>query len=151
MKNRGFEVVKGYEDKDINIPIRSTAHSAGYDIEAAEDIILPKYEVGSKPTLIPTGLKAYMSGDECLYLLNRSSGPKKGFILANSIGLVDSDYYGNPDNDGHIFFAYFNCSGEDIEVHKGDKIGQAVFSKFLVSDGDNASGVRSGGFGSTDK
>ena len=151
MKNRGFEVVKGYEDKNINIPVRSTSNSAGYDIEAAEDIILPKYEVGAKPTLIPTGLKAYMGSDECLYLLNRSSGPKKGFILANSIGLVDSDYYGNTDNDGHIFFAYFNCSGEDIEVHKGDKIGQAVFSKFLVSDGDNASGVRSGGFGSTDK
>ena len=93
-----------------------------------------------------------MADDEVLMLYNRSSNPKKkGLILANSVGVVDKDYYGNPDNDGHIFFAYFNCSGEDIEVHKGDKIGQAVFSKFLVSDGDNASGVRSGGFGSTDK
>lgn len=151
MRNRGFEVVKGYEDKNINIPVRSTAHSAGYDIEAAEDIILPKFTPGSKPTLIPTGLKAYCEADECVLLLNRSSGPKKGFILANSVGLVDSDYYGNENNDGHLFFAYFNCSGEDIEVKKGDKIGQAVFTKFLVTDDDNATGSRTGGFGSTDK
>ena len=151
MRNRGFEVVKGYEDKNINIPVRSTAHSAGYDIEAAEDIVIPKFTPGAKPTLIPTGLKAYCDIDECVLLLNRSSGPKKGFILANSVGLVDSDYYGNENNDGHLFFAYFNCSGEDIEVKKGDKIGQAVFTKFLVTDNDNATGSRTGGFGSTDK
>ena len=150
-RKRGFEIAKGFENSNINMPVRKTKLSAGYDIEAAEDCVIPAYVAGQKPTLVKTGLKAYMESDECLYLLNRSSGPKKGFILANSIGLVDSDYYGNPDNDGHIFFAYFNCSGEDIEVHKGDKIGQAVFSKFLVSDGDSASGVRSGGFGSTDK
>ena len=151
MRNRGFEVVKGYEDKSINIPKRSTAHSAGYDIEAAEDLVIPKFTPGVKPTLIPTGLKAYCEDDECVLLLNRSSGPKKGFILANSVGLVDSDYYGNENNDGHLFFAYFNCSGEDIEVKKGDKIGQAVFTKFLVTDNDNATGSRTGGFGSTDK
>ena len=151
MRNRGFEVVKGYEDKNINIPVRSTAHSAGYDIASAEDIIIPKFTPGAKPTLIPTGLKAYCEDDECVLLLNRSSGPKKGFILANSVGLVDSDYYGNENNDGHLFFAYFNCSGEDIEVKKGDKIGQAVFTKFLVTDNDNATGSRTGGFGSTDK
>ena len=151
MKVRGFEVVKGYEDKEIHIPIRKTSHSAGYDVEAAEDIILPKYYPGIKPTLIPTGLKAYMLEDECLILLNRSSGPKKGFILANSVGLIDSDYYGNEDNDGHFYFAYFNCSDKDIEVKKGDAIGQVVFTKYLICDNDKATGVRTGGFGSTDK
>lgn len=151
MRKRGFEVVKGYEDKDIHIPVRKTAHSAGYDIEAAEDITIPMYKPGIKPTLIPTGLKAYCEDDECYLLLNRSSGPKKGFILANSVGLIDSDYYGNEDNDGHFFFAYFNCSDHDIEVKKGDVIGQVVFTKFLVCDNDNATGVRKGGFGSTDK
>ena len=149
-KLRGFEVVKGYEDKGIHIPERKTAHSAGYDIEAAEDVVMPKFEPGMKPTLIPTGLKAYCQPDECFLLLNRSSGPKKGFVLANSVGLVDSDYYGNPDNDGHIFFAYFNCSDHDIEIKKGDTIGQAVFTKYLVVDNDNATGARMGGFGSTD-
>jgi len=83
-------------------------------------------------------------------LLNRSSGPKKGFILANSVGLIDSDYYGNPDNDGHFFFAYFNCSDHDIHVKKGDVIGQVVFQKYLTVDNDNATGKRLGGFGSTD-
>ena len=151
MKKRGFEVVKGCENKDIHLPERKTAHSAGYDIEAAEDITIPMYKPGIKPTLIPTGLKAYCADDECFLLLNRSSGPKKGFILANSVGLIDSDYYGNPDNDGHFFFAYFNCSDHDIEVKKGDIIGQVVFTKFLIVDNDNATGERIGGFGSTDK
>ena len=151
MKERGFEIVKGYEDKDIHIPVRKTAHSAGYDIEAAEDIILPKYEPGIKPTLIPTGLKAYCKEDECYLLLNRSSGPKKGFLMANGVGLIDSDYYGNPDNDGHIMFAFFNIKDEDIVIKKGEAIGQGVFSKYLVTDDDEASGERTGGFGSTDK
>ena len=88
--------------------------------------------------------------DECLFLLNRSSGPKKGLILSNSVGLIDSDYYGNPDNDGHFFFTFYNNRDEDIIIKKGDKIGQAVFSKFLVVDNDNASGDRIGGYGSTD-
>ena len=150
MRCRGFEVVKGYEDKKINLPVRKTAHSAGYDVEAAEDITIPMFTPGCKPTLIPTGLKAYCMEDECYLLLNRSSGPKKGFILANSVGLIDSDYYGNPDNDGHFYFAYFNCSDHDIEVKKGDVIGQVVFQKYLVVDNDYAEGVRVGGFGSTD-
>ena len=150
MRKRGFEIAKGYEDKKINLPVRKTKHSAGYDIEAAEDITIPMYKPGIKPTLIPTGLKAYCEEDECFLLLNRSSGPKKGFILANSVGLVDSDYYENVDNDGHFFFAYFNCSDHDIEVKKGDVIGQVVFTKFLVVDNDAAEGIRTGGFGSTD-
>ena len=94
-KKRGFEIAKGWENKGINMPIRKTAHSAGYDIEAAEDTVIPKYYPGIKPTLVPTGLKAYCQDDECFLLLNRSSGPKKGLILASSVGLVDSDYYGN--------------------------------------------------------
>ena len=147
---RKFEIAKGWEDKNINLPVRKTARAAGYDIEAAEDIIIPKYEPGIKPTLIPTGLKAYCEEDECFLLLNRSSGPKKGFLMANSVGLIDSDYYGNPDNDGHFYFSYFNCSDHDIEVKKGDVIGQVVFTKFLTVENDNATGNRQGGFGSTD-
>lgn len=151
MRNRGFEVAKGWEDKGINIPVRKTAHSAGYDIEAAEDVTIPVFKPGIKPTLIPTGLKAYCKDDEWFMLANRSSGPKKGFLMANSIGIIDSDYYGNEDNDGHFYFAYFNCSDHDIEVKKGDIIGQVIFQKFLVVDDDNATGERTGGFGSTDK
>ena len=71
MRQRGFEIAKGYEDKDIHIPVRKTAHSAGYDVEAAEDIIITKYYPGIKPSLIPTGLKAYCMEDECYLLLKR--------------------------------------------------------------------------------
>ena len=152
MKQRGFEVVKGYENESINLPVRKTKYSAGYDIEAAEDIIIPAFKRGDAPTLIKTGLKAYMMDDEVLMLYNRSSNPKKkGLILANSVGVVDKDYYGNPDNDGHIMFAFYNIKAEDVEIKKGEAIGQAVFQKYMVTDDDIASGERTGGFGSTDK
>ena len=152
MRSRGFEVIKEYKDKKINLPIRKTKYSAGYDIEAAEDIVIPKFVPGIKPTLIPTGLKAYMEDDEVLYLYNRSSNPKKkGLVLANSVGVVDKDYYNNPDNEGHIMFAFYNIKDEDITIKKGEAIGQGVFAKYLVTDDDNAQGERTGGFGSTNK
>lgn len=151
-KIRGFEIVKGFEDKGINLPIRKTKYSAGYDIEAAEDTVIPSFKKGMKPTLVKTGLKAYMADDEVLILANRSSNPgKKGLILANSIGVVDKDYYGNPDNDGHIMFAFFNVKDEDILLKKGEAIGQAMFQKYLIVDNDNSDGERVGGFGSTSK
>lgn len=151
-KIRGFEVAKGFEDKGINLPIRKTKYSAGYDIEAAEDVVIPSFKKGNNPTLIKTGIKAYMQDDEVLYLYNRSSNPKKkGLILANSVGVIDKDYYGNPDNDGHIMFAFYNIKDEDVEIKKGETVGQAIFQKYLVVDNDNAEGMRLGGFGSTNK
>ena len=151
-RERGFEIAKGFENAGINLPIRKTKNSAGYDIEAAEDTIIPSFKRGDKPTLVKTGLKAYMQEDEVLILANRSSNPgKKGLILANSIGVIDSDYYGNPDNDGHIMFAFYNIKNEDIEIKKGDAIGQGIFQKFLTTDNDIAGGERTGGFGSTSK
>ena len=151
-KIRGFEIAKGFEDQNINMPIRKTKLSAGYDIEAAEDIIIPAFKPGQAPTLVKTGLKAYMPDDEYLMLCNRSSNPKKkGLVMANSIGIIDADYYGNPDNDGHFMFAFLNIKDVDVEVKKGDAIGQAIFQKYLIADGDNAEGSRLGGFGSTSK
>ncbi len=151
-KVRGFEIAKGYEDKGINLPVRKTKYSAGYDIEAAEDVVIPSFKKGMNPTLVTTGLKAYMQDDEMLLLYNRSSNPKKkGLILANSVGVIDKDYYGNPDNDGHIMFAFYNIKEEDIQIKKGDAIGQAIFEKYLVVDNDIADGERVGGFGSTNK
>ncbi len=151
-RKRGFEIAKGFENCNINLPVRKTKYSAGYDIEAAENTVIPSFKKGMKPTLVKTGLKAYMGEDEVLILANRSSNPgKKGLILSNSIGVIDSDYYGNPDNDGHIMFAFYNIKDEDIEVKKGDAIGQAIFQKFLVTDDDVAAGERKGGFGSTSK
>ena len=151
-KLRGFEIAKGFEEKGINLPVRKTKYSAGYDIEAAEDVIIPAFKRGMKSVLVKTGLKAYMQDDEMLCLYNRSSNPgKKGLIMANSVGIVDKDYYGNPDNDGHFMFAFYNIKDEDVEIKKGDCIGQAIFQRYLVSDNDEAEGERVGGFGSTSK
>jgi dUTP pyrophosphatase len=152
MKERGFEIAKGFEDKNINLPIRKTKYSAGYDVEAAEDVTIPSFKKGMAPTLIKTGIKAYMKDDEVLIIANRSSNPKKkGLILANSIGVIDKDYYGNADNDGHIMFAFYNIKEEDIEIKKGETIGQAIFQKYLLTDDDSTQGDRIGGFGSTSK
>ena len=151
-KLRGFEVAKGFEDKGINLPERKTKHSAGYDIEAAEDCVVPAFKPGMAPTLVKTGIKAYMQSDEMLCLYNRSSNPKKkGLILANSVGIIDKDYYGNSDNDGHIMFAFYNIKDTDTEIKKGERIGQGIFEKYLVTDDDVAIGERKGGFGSTNK
>ena len=85
-------------------------------------------------------------------LCNRSSNPgKKGLILANSVGIVDADYYENPDNDGAIMFAFYNFFENDIEIKKGDVIGQAIFLQYGIVDDDEAEGNRVGGFGSTSK
>ena len=151
-KTRGFEIAKGFEDKGINLPERKTKYSAGYDIESAEDCVIPAFKPGQAPTLVKTGLKAYMKDDEYLMLCNRSSNPKKkGLILANSIGVIDKDYYGNQDNDGHIMFAFYNIKDEDVTIKKGECIGQAIFQKYFLADNDAAEGTREGGFGSTSK
>ena len=71
MKQRGFEIAKGWKDKGINLPVRKTKYSAGYDVEAAEDVVIPPYKPGIKPTLIPTGLKAYCMEDEWIMLVNQ--------------------------------------------------------------------------------
>ena len=151
-KVRGFEIAKGFEDKQINLPVRKTKYSAGYDIEAAEDTVIPSFKKGMAPTLIKTGIKAYMQDDEFLALYNRSSNPKKkGLILANSVGIIDKDYYENPDNDVHIMFAFYNIKEEDVVIKKGEAIGQGIFQKFFAIDNDSAEGERVGGFGSTSK
>ena len=110
--------------------------------------------MGYKPTLLKTGIKAYCEKDEVLILANRSSNPaKKGLILANSIGVIDSDYYGNEDNDGNIMYAFYNFFPFDITIKKGEVIGQAYFQNFLIADNDEEltiDATRRGGFGSTD-
>ncbi len=152
MRLRGFEIAKGFEDKNIKIPVRKTKYSAGYDVEAAETVVIPAFKPGVKPTLVKTGLKAYCQNDEYYMLVNRSSNPgKRGLVLANSVGIIDADYYGNVDNDGHFMYAFYNFFDEDVTVNKGDVIGQVIFQKYLITDDDNATGERLGGFGSTDK
>lgn len=150
MRQRGFEIAKGWEDCDIELPRRSTAHAAGYDIAAAADVTVPVFRPGMKPTLIPTGLKAYCQPDECYFIFNRSSGAGKGIVLANGVGVIDADYYGNSETDGHFQVLVFNVLDHELQIKKGDRIAQVIFQKFLTVDHDDAGGQRRGGFGSTD-
>lgn len=164
MRKRGFEIVSKFKNEDINLPVRKTNASAGYDFEAAESLIVPSIwkilaekvfvgeATGLKATLIPTGIKSYMLDDEYLQLSIRSgTALKTGLILANGVGIVDSDYYNNPDNEGHIMFPVHNLGFRDKLIKKGECIGQGLFLKYLKADGDTSDGIRTGGFGSTDK
>ncbi|MBF0787426.1 MULTISPECIES: dUTP diphosphatase [unclassified Streptococcus] len=145
MKQRGFELVSHFTDESL-LPKRETAHAAGYDLKVAERIVLAPGEI----QLVPTGVKAYMQTGEVLYLYDRSSNPrKKGLVLINSVGVIDGDYYGNPANEGHIFAQMQNITDKTVVLEVGERIVQAVFASFLLVDGDEATGTRTGGFGST--
>jgi dUTP pyrophosphatase len=105
-----------------------------------------------KPTLVPTGIKAYMPTDEFLQLANRSSNPLKRFLLlANGVGVIDADYYNNPDNEGHIMFQFVNFGVTDVTIKKGERIGQGIFLPFLKADQDETISTRTGGFGSSNQ
>lgn len=165
-RKRGFEVVSSYQDQAISLPKRATTHAAGYDIEAAETIVIPSYwrqvfrqialemkqwihqnpndkpknedaQKVLKPILVPTGLKAYMQDDEYLQIVNRSSNPLKRFLqLPNGIGIIDADYYNNASNEGHIYVQLSNFGLFDQTIEKGERIAQAIFVPFLKADGD---------------
>ncbi len=148
-KVRGFEIAQGWENQQIELPARSTSGSAGYDIAAAADTIIPKFTLGTPPTLVPTGLKVYCQPDECLLLYNRSSNPGRSLILANGVGVVDADFYNNSANDGHFQILLFNLGSKDIMIKKGERVAQAIFQKFLLVDRDQTKNTRQGGIGST--
>ena len=165
-----FEIVKGWEGKGINLPKRKTAFSAGYDIECAEDIVIPSHlkllndlhffkdtytldevamctkRFGVKPTLIPTGLKCKLEPTDYLQLSVRSSCPLKYWLLlANSVGVIDSDYY---NCEGHIQFQIINLFPTSILLKKGETIGQGIILPYKSYE--LVTTVREGGFGSSD-
>lgn len=164
-KTRGFEVVADqhrtafniFTDEkkrqvkfpvNIKLPTRADKSSAGYDFYLPKDVqILPGQKV-----LIFTDVKAYMQEDEVLELYIRSSlAIKYGLMLSNNVGIIDSSYYSNKGNDGNIGISIVNTSGKTVELKAGERIAQGIFKKFLVTDDDNASGERVGGFGSSGK
>ena len=146
MDIRGFEVVSAFEEQDINLPTRKTTESAGYDIECAEAVTLEPGQV----VLVPTGIKAFMAYDEYLAIHIRSSmAIKRHLALVNSTGIIDSDYYNNEDNEGHIMIALLNYGKETVSLEKGERVAQGIFSKYLITNDDDATGIRTGGIGST--
>lgn len=143
---RKFEYVSRIKEKNFNLPKRSTRNSAGYDFVVPEDIICKSKQI----TMVKSGVKAYFPDNETLLLFNRSSNPKKkGLIILNGVGVVDSDYADNSDNEGEIAGLFYNMLEEDIVLKAGEKMMQGVFVKYEIVDDDTAEGERIGGFGST--
>lgn len=145
---RGFEVVSSFEDKGVILPTRSTVGSAGYDIRILCDepvIIMPH-----TTHVFDTGIKAYMQEDEVLMIYVRSStGIKKGLRLANGTGVIDSSFFNNPSNEGHIKIALTNYANRFVKVENNDRVAQGIFTKYLTVDNDNVTTNRIGGIGST--
>ena len=150
-----FEEFKKHygDDKDLyesyNVPKRSTKYSAGYDFESLKDFVLHPGET----IKIPLGIKIAMNPDEMMMLMVRSSmGFKYNIRLTNQVGIFESDYYNNEENEGHAFVSLQNHGQKDWIVKKKDRICQGIFVKFLtVDDEDAVTRIRKSGIGSTDK
>jgi len=147
---RGFEKINMHKDnEDIILPKRMTKYSVGYDFFSPISTIVP----AKSHVLIKSGIKSYFQEDEGLFIYPRSSwGIKHGIQLKNSVGIVESDYYNNQNNEGEIMISLMNLSDNDFEIKKGDRFCQGIFKKILITDEDiPQSEKRIGGIGSTGK
>lgn len=131
----------------IKLPFRSTMQAAGYDIFAPIHIILNPGEVMK----IPTGIRCNMDKNWFLGILPRSGhGFKYGIHLANTMGIIDSDYY-DSDNEGHIFIKIINdsCIEKAVDIPLGQAMAQGIFMPYGITMDDKPGKIRNGGFGST--
>lgn len=140
---RKFEHCMGRAE--VTKPQRSTKHSAGYDFFAPYEFDIPAGE----SLMVWTGVKAYMEEDDVLLLMPRSSMGRYGIRFSNTIGVIDHDYVDNPTNEGEIALPFVNNGNATWKVKQGDKIAQGIFTKYLVTDDDEVTTERTGGFGST--
>lgn len=146
---RGFEIVTDEKRKtvgEIVLPTAGSSRAMAYDFYSPNDCHVAPNAI----VKIWTDVKSYMLDDECLILNVRSSMGGK-FMLANTQGWIDMDYYSNKDNDGNIGIFLKNISDEEQIIHKGDRIAQGAFFKYLPADNGNSDNIRTGGFGSTNK
>ena len=128
-------------------PRRATKYSAAYDLYSPIEIVLKPGEIAK----IPTGFKIKMPKREGFFIYIRSSLGSKDINLPAGVNIVDSDYYDNPDNEGHFFIIIKNNSKKDFTINEGDRIAQGVFQKYYTTNDDHADKKRTGGFGSTNK
>ena len=133
--------------ESIVLPKRSTKFSAGYDFYMPYDLTVKKNEV----VLIPTGIKVMLNSDEFLGIYIRSSlGFKYNLRMCNQVGIVDSDYYNNPSNEGHIFVKLKNEGDNDIILKKYDRYVQGIIQKYYIVDNEKeVEDIRVGGIGSS--
>lgn len=128
------------------LPRRATAGSAGYDFFSPAD-----FELAPGDTLrLPTGVRARIDAGWVLMLFPRSGlGFKYRLQLNNTVGVVDSDYFGAK-NEGHIFLKLHNAGDRPVAIRRGEAFAQGVFLPYGLTCDDEALGARTGGFGSTD-
>ncbi len=148
---RGFEKISFDQfSKDISdnkelydtysLPARKTKGAAGYDFYSLIDYDL---QPGEKK-IIPTGVKMWCQEDEFLMLVVRSSvGIKYDVILRNQVGIIDSDYYNCPENEGHMWVALRNNGDDVYHIRKGEAFCQGIFLKYLTCE-DNVDTKREG-------
>lgn len=143
----GFVLSTNYSD--FILPKRGTKKSAGYDFVSPINMKIPAHSAKK----IPTGVKASMEDDDILMIFPRSSmGFRTNIRLSNTVGIIDSDYYNNEDNEGHIWIKFFNPTDNDYQISVGDKVAQGIFLKYgIVDDEEDINISRSGGLGSTGK
>ena len=120
--------------ENFKLPTRSSSKTAGYDFYLIEDVTLNPGEI----IKIPTGVKSYFESDEVLFLIVRSStGFKYNIRLVNQVGVIDSDYYNNSSNEGHMFVKLQNESDNVYTFKAGDRLVQGIFMKYLTTSSDN--------------
>ena len=130
----------------LKLPRRATAGSAGYDFYSPLDFTLQP----GQTVKIPTGIRARIDAGWVLTLYPRSGlGFKYRLQLNNTVGVIDADYFGAK-NEGHIFLKLTNAGDRPVGVRAGEAVAQGIFLPFGVTCDDDAEGVRTGGFGSTD-
>lgn len=137
------------EYTSLKLPLRATEGSAGYDFYTPFDIELKPGE----SVKIPTGIRCKMEPGYVLLIVPRSSlGFKYGLMLVNTIGVIDSDYYGS-DNEGHIFIKMINTNNEGkiVKLKKGDAVAQGLFTAYGITVDDEVTDKRNGGVGSTNE
>ena len=133
---------------ELLLPKRGTKYSAGYDFYSPISFTLNPGE----RKVIPTGIKVCMEENEFLAIYVRSSlGFKWDIRMCNQVGIIDADYYGNEENEGHMFVCLKNEGNSVVTINKGDRFVQGIFTPYLITDDDSATGRREGGIGSTNK
>ncbi len=130
---------------DVALPAYQTAGAAGFDLASAEDVVVP----AGQSFLIPTGLVIATPPGHVLILTARSSlFKKKGLVLANGVGTIDSDYCGPNDQ---IYLSCYNPGQSPVSVTKGERLAQGIFLPFVRAEfiEGQAEGPNRGGFGTT--
>ena len=131
----------------VTIPKRATVGSAGYDFVCPFDLTLKAGEM----IKVPTGIRCFIESDYVLQIYPRSSlGFKYQICLANTVGIIDSDYY-NAKNEGHIIVALVNRGNKDLDIKKGDRIVQGIFNQYFKADEEDVTDKRIGGLGSSNE